>query len=116
MSDTGAAARREAMLGLWGETLEVFRARLKADKKGQLSASYMQTVTAFLAQSGISAETADEAKEALDDLATAALIREIELASQAIDQVPRVSSSKPTTATAGAPLDQPFAPRPPTRP
>ena len=116
MSDTGAGERRDLMLELWGETLEVFRARLKADKKGQLSASYMATITAFLAQSGISAESVDEAKEAIDDLATATLIRDIEEAAKTVEQATAPGSNKPTTATAtGAPLDQPFAPRPPTR-
>ena len=112
MTDTagGAAERRDLMLDLWGETLAVFRARLKADKGGQLSASYMATVTAFLAQSGISAETADEAKEAIEDLATAQLLRDIEEATK--DTAPPAST--PTSkATAGAPLDRPFEPRPP---
>ena len=114
MADSGAAARRDLMLHLWGETLEVFRARLKADKKGQLSASYMQTITAFLAQSGISAETAEEAKEAVEDLATAQLLRDIKEATKDAEPAPRAATSTPVEPT-GAPLDRPFAPRPPTR-
>ena len=102
------------MLDLWGETLEVFRARLKSDKKGQLSASYMQTITAFLAQSGISAETAEEAKEAVEDLATAQLLRDIEEATKDAEPAPRAATSTPAEPT-GAPLDRPFDPRPPTR-
>ena len=119
MVDSGAAKndaaeRRNLMLELWGETLEVFRARLKSDKKGQLSASYMQTITAFLAQSGISAETAEEAEAAVDDLAQAALIRDIAAATEAVEPAPRAATSAPAEPT-GAPLDRPFAPRPPTR-
>ena len=112
MADNAAGERRDLMLELWGETLGVFRARLKADKKGQLSASYMQTITAFLAQSGISAETADEAKEAVEDLATAQLLRDIEAATKDTARAPKTTESAPVKPT-GSPLDQPFEPRTP---
>ena len=102
-----ADERRDRMLALWGETLAVFRARLKADK--ELSASYMATVTAFLAQSGISAESVDEAREAVEDLATAQLLKDIEEATRDTTPAPEKVPVKPT----GAPLDQPFEPRPP---
>ena len=113
MSDTDAAGiRRDLMLKLWGETLEVFRTRLKADKK--LSASYMSTITAFLAQSGISAETAEEAEAAVEDLAQATLIRDIEAATEDTEAAPKVTKSAPAEPT-GPALDRPFAPRSPTR-
>ena len=63
---TPADQRRERMVALWGSTLDAFKSRLEADKAGELSASFMSEITGFLRDSGISAETLEEANEVLE--------------------------------------------------
>ena len=88
MSTTDAEGRREEMLVLWGITLTAFKARLEADKDGELSASFFDTVITFLRDSDISAETVDEARTAVQDLATQKLLRDLEEATADIEPTP----------------------------
>lgn len=110
---TPAGERRERMVALWGLTLEAFKARLEADKDGELSASFMSEITGFLRDSNISVETLEEAKEAVEDLAHIRLAAEIAEVTKDMDQTPEPPTPKPAEAV--APLDRAFAPPPPPR-
>lgn len=97
------------MLGLWGITLETFKARLEADKDGELSASFMDVVTAFLRDSNISVETVEEAKDAVEDLASAQLIKDIADATKGAP-LPETPPATPARTAEVIPLHRPFDP------
>ena len=104
---TPADQRRERMVTLWGLTLDAFKARLEADADGNLSASYMETICGFLNSSGISAETQEEAREAVADLAMEKLAADIRLATEDVNAEPPEPPT-PKPAEAVAPLERPF--------
>ena len=112
---TPADARRERMVALWGLTLDSFKSRLEADKAGELSASFMGEITEFLRDSGISAETVEEAKEAVEDLAHVRLAAEIAAVTKDMAEPAELPTPTPTPAEAMAPLDRAFDPPPPPR-
>ena len=104
---TPADQRRERMVQLWGLTLDSFKARLEADADGNLSASYMETICGFLNSSGISAETQEEAREAVADLQMQKLAEDIRLATEDVNTEPAPPAGKPAVAVV-APLERPF--------
>ena len=110
---TPADERRERMIALWNDTLSAFRSRLEADADGNLSASYMETICGFLNSSGISAETQEEAREAVADLAMEKLAEDIRLATEDVNAEPEPPTPEPAEAV--APLDRAFDPPPPPR-
>ena len=107
-------ARRLLMLGLWSATLEGLKARLEGDEAGALTASFYDTVVGFLRDSGISADTVAEAKDALTDMHTD-LIQQIKevTADQGVEPEVPQAPAKPIVQAEVVPLNRPFETRPP---
>jgi len=107
-------ARRLQMLDLWGATLEGLKARLEGDDAANLTASFFDTCVGFLRDNGITAETAAEAKEAMEDLKMAALVQSIVDLDDDADAddagitPPKAPAKTESAQAVVAPLERPF--------
>ena len=99
------------MLGLWEATRAGLQVRLEDDEDGELSASFFNTAVRFLEASGISAQTAIEAKDALEALRMAELVQSIVDLDKPDDPQPSPKKAGKGT-TEVVPLNTPFTPRP----
>ena len=106
-------ARRLLMLELWRATLAGLLARLEGDEAEKLTASFFDTCVGFLRDSGISADTVTEVKDALTDMHSdlAQQIKEITAAQD--EEIAPPPPPKAESAAVVMPLHLPFEPRPP---
>ena len=106
-------ARRLLMLGLWSATLEGLKARLEGDDADQLTASFYDTVVAFLRDSDVNANTVTEAKDAMTDLHEDIARQVAEVMAEDADPAPPPVKAKPAVQAEVVPLNRPFQTRPP---
>ncbi len=110
-------ARTLKMLDLWEAARAGLQARLEDDvEEGELTASFYDTAVGFLRDSGISARTIIEAKDALEDIRMREIVQSIkeitEDAGQDEAPLPTKANGKKVPAEV-VPLNAPFTPRPP---
>ena len=106
--------RRLLMLELWGATLEGLKARLEGDEADKLTASFFDTCVGFLRDSGISADTVTEVKDAMEDMHTdlAQQIKEITAAQNEESAPPTAPVKTEKPALTVVPLERPFEVKP----
>ena len=109
--------RTVKMLGLWEAARAGLQARLEGDLEDkELTASFYDTAVGFLRDSGITAQTALEAKDNLEALRQAEIVASIVAITEDNDDYtpPSPEKTKPGEGTAEVvPLNAPFTPRPP---